>query len=128
MIAEAKAGTLDVKEAATRTAVEATAARARTTRRDAENLTAEARGIISPRMALRHHILVREVEAEAEGPAPLIARSVIRGAIGTSITTTFTSAQDASLIGSAMKKFRGASTPSYPEITGHMMEADDPTS
>jgi hypothetical protein len=47
-IAKLRAGTPGAKEAAANIAVEATATRASTTRRDAENLIAEARGITSP--------------------------------------------------------------------------------
>jgi hypothetical protein len=67
MIMEAKPGNHGMKEAAARTAAEATAAGATITRRDAKNLTAVARGITSPHTALRHHHPVREAEAEAEG-------------------------------------------------------------
>jgi hypothetical protein len=65
-IAKLKECAPDVKEAAAKMAVEATAARAITTKRDEENLMAEARGITSPRTALRHRHQVREAEAEAE--------------------------------------------------------------
>ena len=65
-----KAGTLGVKEAASMMAEVATATGANIARKDAESLTAEAGGITSPRVVLRHHHLVREAEAEAEGHIP----------------------------------------------------------
>jgi hypothetical protein len=49
---------------------EATAPGASIARMIAESMRAEARGIISPRMVLRHHHLVREAEAGAEDLAP----------------------------------------------------------
>jgi hypothetical protein len=58
-----------VKEAATKMAEVATATGANIARKDAESLTAEARGTTSPREVLRHHHLVREAEAEDHTPA-----------------------------------------------------------
>jgi hypothetical protein len=63
-------GNLGMKEAATKMAKVATAAGANIVRKDAESLMAEARGTISPRTVLRHHHLVREVKADADGHAP----------------------------------------------------------
>jgi hypothetical protein len=58
-----RAGNPNTKDATTKMAEQATTTGASTTRRDAENLMAEARGITSPRMDLHHDHLLREEEA-----------------------------------------------------------------
>jgi hypothetical protein len=63
-------GNLGVKEVAAKMAEEATTAGASIARKDAESLTAEVRGTISPRAVLHHHHLVMEVDAEAEAHTP----------------------------------------------------------
>jgi hypothetical protein len=106
-------GNLGITEVATVTVKAAIAAGAKAARKDAENLTVEARGLAGLCTVLRHHHPAGEVEAEAGGHTPTQSplstggARVTHGNVSTNTGPT-TLAQSVLVRGSGKKRRRKA--------------------